>query len=258
MRIARNLLRRTFGHFGYDLRRRPKTNFTHPVELQPEEAAILSTVVDNHFSMTHREGLFATLLSVKYAIENKIPGDFVECGVWRGGNSIIAAKMFELHGEDRKTYLFDTFAGMTAPTDEDIYFRDHSTASHNYAKLNRGTHTDWCYASLEDVKANFATARVRPEAVRFIKGDVLETLSRSENLPETICVLRLDTDWYESTKKEFEVLYPRLSNGGAFIVDDYGCWAGAKKATDEFFASQGHRPLLSYIDFTGRVGVKTR
>lgn len=74
-------------------------------------------------------------------------------------------------------------------------------------------------------------------------------------VPDSIAVLRLDTDWYESTKKELDALYPRLSSGGVIIVDDYGVWQGARAAVDEYFSAH-RRPLFHYIDDTGRIGVK--
>jgi O-methyltransferase len=77
-----------------------------------------------------------------------------------------------------------------------------------------------------------------------------------QTLPNKICVLRLDTDWYESTKKELEILYPKLSINGCLIIDDYGHWSGAKKATDEYFETHHNRPLLHCIDYTGRAAVK--
>jgi predicted O-methyltransferase YrrM len=92
-------------------------------------------------------------------------------------------------------------------------------------------------------------------SVRFVEGDVVQSLKIESNLPESISVLRLDTDWYESTRAELEVLYPRLSPGGVLIIDDYGHWGGAKKAVDEYFRGRP-KPLLQYTDYTGRMGVK--
>lgn len=86
--------------------------------------------------------------------------------------------------------------------------------------------------------------------VILIEGDVLETLVKTQNIPGKISVLRLDTDWYESTKKELEVLYPKLAVGGVLMIDDYGYWGGAKKAVDEYFADIP-RPFLQYTDSAG-------
>src|SRR5262249_6800965 len=118
------------------------------------------------------------------------------------------------------------------------------------------THNEWCYASLDDVRNNFVNVGLLSNNVVFVQGDVTQTLANEENLPKSISVLRLDTDWYESTKKELEVLYPRLNRGGVLLIDDYGYWAGSKQATDEFFAKNQNRPFLQYTDSSGRLAVK--
>jgi O-methyltransferase len=118
-----------------------------------------------------------------------------------------------------------------------------------FKELQRDSHNDWCYASLDDVKANFRNAGLLNDNIMFIQGDVAVTL-------EVLAALRLDTDWYESTKKELEFLYPRLSVGGVLLVDDYGHWAGAREAVDEYFKRYNNRPFLIYNDNTGRAGVK--
>ena len=105
---------------------------------------------------------------------------------------------------------------------------------------------------------NFRVAGVEASQVRFIKGDVVETLAVRSNLPPRVAVLRLDTDWYASTKAELEVLYPLLTRGGSLLIDDYGHWEGARKAVEEYFGSltPAERPLLHFTDYTGRAGVK--
>jgi predicted O-methyltransferase YrrM len=113
--------------------------------------------------------------------------------------------------------------------------------------------TGWCYASLDQVSQNFAAAGLSTKTSHFVKGDVMETLK--DNLPEQISVLRLDTDWYESTRFELEVLYPRLSKGGVLIIDDYGHWSGSRKATDEYFSSI-QAPLLNRVNDQVRLCIK--
>jgi O-methyltransferase len=76
------------------------------------------------------------------------------------------------------------------------------------------------------------------------------------NIPEKIAILRLDTDWYESTRHELVHLFPRLSPYGVLIIDDYGCWQGAKKAVDEYISENNLRIFLSRIDSTGRIAIK--
>ena len=105
-------------------------------------------------------------------------------------------------------------------------------------------------------RKNCSDAGLDINSFKFIKGDVCETLKTNKNIPAEISVLRLDTDWYESTKAELEILYPRLSDRGVLIIDDYGHWEGAKKAVDEYFSSQEYKPLFNVIDRTGRSAIK--
>lgn len=227
-----------------------------PVELSTSEINIISEVFSKELTGVSRERAFANLMACKYAIERNIGGAFVECGVWRGGNAIIAAALFRLYGRSREVILFDTFNGMVAPTDEDKEIATGAYARTEFDRFQGTDHNAWCYASLDDVKQNFANFGLLDDNIKFVRGDVLETLSQECNLPECISVLRLDTDWYESTKKELEILYPRLSMGGVLLIDDYGHWSGSKRATDEYFAACRNRPFLQYTDYTGRAAVK--
>jgi hypothetical protein len=226
-----------------------------PVEFSAEEKAIVDRVLRRRLTMVSKERLYATVMACRHVLAQRIPGDFVECGVWRGGNSLIAAGLFRAAGESRRVFLFDTFAGMTEPTREDVRASDGRDAMPDYRAHHTETHNAWCYASLVEVQGNFAALNLLGPSVRFVAGDVAQSLRDESNLPEAISVLRLDTDWYESTRAELEALYPRLSPGGILILDDYGHWGGAKKAVDEFFRDRP-RPLLQYTDYTGRMGVK--
>jgi hypothetical protein len=234
---------------------KPNAALEFPVEFDEGDRRIVGRVIERKLSMTGRERLFATLLACRHVAMAGIGGDFVECGVWRGGNSLIAADVFARLAKTAKVHLFDTFAGMTEPTEHDYTNADGASARGRYEKDSRGTHNEWCYASLEDVQNNFREAGLLGDAVRFVKGDVLKTLAEESNLPARISVLRLDTDWYESTRMELEILWPLLEPGGILMVDDYGHWGGAKKAVDEFFACRA-KPFFQYIDYTGRLAIK--
>ena len=94
-----------------------------------------------------------------------------------------------------------------------------------------------------------------PERVHYVQGKVEETLLGKR--PRSIACLRLDTDWYESTRDELEHLFPLLVPGGVLILDDYGFWAGQKKAVDEYFAAHGITLLLQRIDANARLAIKT-
>jgi O-methyltransferase len=229
-----------------------------PPELNDRELQLFRYVRMAGLTMVSDERLFDTILACRHALAWGFDGDFVECGVWRGGNSILAAGIFKMYGSNKKVYLFDTFEGMTRPTDNDAHLGSGKKAMGEFIDNQKENHNDWCYASLEDVKANFERVNLLGDNIVFVKGDVAETLAKPENLPQKISVLRLDTDWYESTKLELDVLYPRLSVGGVLIIDDYGHWAGSKKAVDEYFSTHHNRPLLHITDYTGRSGIKLR
>ena len=227
-----------------------------PIELNDEENEIIHYVRSNELSMCTTLNLQQTAVAVKYIAMNNIPGDFVECGVFRGGNAIIAAKIFEIHKSEKKVYLFDTFTGMAEPTVHDIKTSSKSPALNKYLLQKRENYIDWAYASIEEVKENFQKIKLLNNNVVFIKGKVEDTLDQESNIPQAISFLRLDTDWYESTKKELEKLYAKLVPGGILVVDDYGSFDGARKAFDEYFKKYSPPPFLSLIDDGARIGVK--
>lgn len=207
-------------------------------------------------SMVSDQRLVATLKSCRYVVENDIAGDFVECGVWRGGNSILAKKVFEYLGSDKKVFMFDTFTGMTEPSERDTHLVTNQKATQLYEERRKDTHTDWVFSPISDVRSYCEEAGIDMDGVIFVQGDVLETLDDPNNIPDAISVLRLDTDWYASTKKELEVLYPRIPNSGVLLIDDYGTWGGSRQAVDEYFSAQQRKPLLSVSDYAGRIAIK--
>jgi O-methyltransferase len=233
----------------------------YPVEINSVEKAIIDHVINpsnssNALTMTSIDRLWAAISSIKYVVENKIEGDIVECGVWRGGCSLAMAMMLKELGSKKKVFLFDTFEGMTKPTTYDIDAKTGIPAINTYNSLNCETHNEWCYASLEDVKHHFNAAGLTEYPV-YVQGDVLETLRNADNLPNKVSLVRLDTDWYESTKYEMEVLYPLLQCNGVLLVDDYGHWQGSRRAVDEYFASLAMpAPLIWKTDYTGRGCIK--
>lgn len=227
-----------------------------PVEATHEERLIIDAV--RPFTMTSNERIWSLIRAIDYVVDQPIEGDFVECGVWRGGSVMaMAARLKQRNVTDRQLWLYDTFAGMTPPTFEDV----DATTGQSAKDLLAGTSISdgnnvWCVADLTDVRANVSRTGYPMDHFVFISGDVAQTLR--ESVPEAIALLRLDTDWYESTKVELEVLFPRLALGGVCILDDYGHWEGARKAVDTYFSDQGFRPLMHPIDFSGRIFLKTR
>jgi len=207
------------------------------------------------YTMTSPERVYATLEAVRYVINSNLPGSIVECGVWRGGTMMAVAQLLKLHEKfNRDLYLFDTFEGMPSPGESDIDFRGRTAKKDFLAKKRTNDSSDWCYASLADVQANLESVGYLKSKVHYVVGKVEDTVPA--RAPETISILRLDTDWYESTKHEIIHLYPRLVPGGVLIIDDYGHWQGARKAVDEYFLENKVPILLNRIDYTGRIGIK--
>jgi hypothetical protein len=201
------------------------------------------------FTMVSEERAFATYKACRHVATHDIPGDFIECGVYRGGMAILAWKIFERYSRrPRRIWLFDTFTGMTSPEAVDV---DRSGLA---ASIALESDPQMCLATVEEVVRNLRICGCPDTIVKIVKGDVLETLDISQNLPEHIAVLRLDTDWHASTKKELAVLYPLLSVGGIGLIDDYGHWLGARQAVDAFALDKS--VYLARTDSTGIEFVK--
>lgn len=190
-----------------------------------------------------------------------VPGALVECGVWKGGCSMamaveemrIAKKMDR---PVREIYLYDTFDGMTPPGENDPekateLFEQISTGEYHRSYDEWHNENKWAWCPREAVEQNLAMTGYPKDQLVFVQGDVVKMLDYIA--PEKIAILRLDTDWYESTKKELEVLWPRVSHRGYIIVDDYFSWAGSKKATDEFLAE--HKEEFEIVNAAVRRGV---
>src|ERR1043166_2479536 len=224
------------------------------VGFSPQELAILNKV--KPFTASNAERVTGLINSVKYLVANKIEGDFVECGVWRGGSMMAAMyTLLDLGDTSREFFLFDTFEGMSDPTEKDVMF-DGQNAKDVLSQFEKkeGPGNYWCVAGTEDVWRNVLATGYPKDKIHLVKGKVEDTLPKAA--PQKIAMLRLDTDWYESTAHELKHLYPRLVENGVLIIDDYGHWLGARQAVDEFFGAQQFRPLLNRLDYTGRLVIK--
>jgi hypothetical protein len=206
------------------------------------------------YTATSPERMYALWKAVEHAEHHHIAGDIVECGVWRGGSSMLAA-LATAHFADstRRLWLFDTFEGMSDPGPDDVY-ADGTPIANGWSERAVPADPLFCYATLQDVQANLATTGYPPKLLTYVRGKVEDTLADAGI--ERVSILRLDTDWYESTKLELELLWERLSPNGVLIIDDYGAWQGARRAVDEFFEGRPDAPLLSRVDSTARVAVK--
>jgi len=220
------------------------------IDIEPEFMTLWDSI--SSCTMTSLERAYALYRSVRYVANRGIPGDFVECGVWRGGSCMLMAQTLlsctgELSSIDRTIYLYDTFTGMTEPGDEDVIAWNGRSVRERFERF-----ASWA-VTREEVEANLRGTGYPPERLVFVEGDIVDTLDSVR--PETIALLRLDTDWYASTAAELDALYPLLVPGGVIIIDDYGHFKGARKAVDEYFEKHSE-PLFLRADYTGRVAVK--
>ena len=183
-----------------------------------------------------------------------IVGDVVECGVWKGGSMMAVAEMLTRLGDTgRDLHLFDTFTGMSEPSQHDVSFRGDSASETMKRQREEDPSFQWCGSPLDEVRHNMLATGYPRERVHFVEGMVEQTIPGSA--PDRIALLRLDTDWYESTRHELVHLFPRLVDGGVLIIDDYGHWQGARRAVDEYFAENNVAMLLNRLDYTGRIGI---
>jgi len=207
------------------------------------------------FTMTTIERMHALYEAVGHIERSGLEGDVVECGVWRGGSSMLAALALLRSGAPERTlWLYDTFAGMSEPTEYDVAASGERVGEGWDRYRDRRDHPVLAYAGLAEVRANLASTGYPDDRIRYVEGKVEDTIP--DRMPERIALLRLDTDWYESTRHELEHLYPRLVPGGVLIIDDYGAWEGARRAVDEWRTATSAPPLLLRVDSTGRVGCK--
>lgn len=221
-------------------------------DLSPEDRRIVRLV--GPYTMTSVARVVALVQAVRHVSRRGIPGAVVECGVWRGGSLMAAAATLLAEGDGgRAIYGYDTFDGMVAPGTADVAY-DGTAAAEQLARTRAGTGV-WCRAGVEEVRANLARTAYDAAHVRLVAGPVERTLPEAAP-PGPIALLRLDSDWYASTRHALEHLYPRLVSGGILVLDDYGHWLGARRATDEYLDTLPVPPFLVRVDYTGRVAVK--
>ena len=249
-----NLLNKISSKFGYKIKVE-RLNFPYDIFGDKEFMEIYNICKD--YTMTSLERMYSLYNSMKYIISNKIDGDLAECGVWKGCSAMLMALLLKRYGiMDKKIHLYDTFEGMSEPTsvDKTITGISASTLLNKQRKENKNS--VWCYSPIEEVKKTLLSTGYPQENLIFVKGKVEDTLPR--HVPGKLSLLRLDTDWYESTRIELQILYPLLSEKGVLIIDDFGHWEGAKKAVTEYFMQNSNHQYLHRIDYTGRLIIKTQ
>ena len=229
------------------------TSIDYKYVLSEEEKSIFKEV--SPYTQTDASRVLSLIYAVRYVEKNYVPGAIVECGVWKGGSMMAVARtLLNMGVAEKQVYLFDTFEGMPAATDRDVnsaglaadaYFRGHNVYN---------VEGKWNFASLEEVKQNLASIGYPVNNIHYIKGKVEVTLP--EQAPEAVSLLRLDTDYYESTRHEMIHLFPRLSVGGILIVDDYLSWRGSREAVDEYLQDHKVRLFLNPVGQGAVIGVK--
>ena len=247
--MIRAAIHRSFRLFGLDIVHYPPAEQPLPPDFDDQEAEIIRSV--RRWTMTSVERLYALIQAVRYISGSGIRGAVVECGVWKGGSmAAIAKTLLQAKDVSRDLYLFDTFEGMTQPSEKDIDYSGRQAAE----VLSEDVGSRCTDAPLEQVREVLHGTGYPREKVHFVPGRVEETIPASA--PDSIALLRLDTDWYESTKHELVHLFPRLSKAGVIIIDDYGHWRGSRQACDEYFEQNRIPILLNRIDYTGRIALK--
>jgi hypothetical protein len=247
----KQILKSALARAGLELARTADRQSAALADLAPADRELVARV--EPFTMTSVDRRASLLGAIDHVVRHRIAGDIVECGVWRGGSMMLAALALMARGDTaRELWLYDTFEGMSEPGAEDRSANGESAAA-QLARTPRGEGV-WCEAGLADVQANLRATGYPPERIHFVQGKVEDTIPAT--VPARVALLRLDTDWYESTRHELVHLYPRLARHGVLVVDDYGHWQGARQAVDEYFAAQPEPVFLHRVDYTARLVVK--
>ena len=227
-----------------------------PADFDPLHCRIYEKVKDR--TMTSPERIYSLIEAVQYIGRNNIPGAIVECGVWKGGSMMAAAEtLISQSDTTRELFLYDTFEGMSDPGELDKTRLGESAVGLMESNTDKEKNTVWAYSTLDTVKEGMAATGYPNPKIRYIRGKVEDTIPGTIPGAGGIAVLRLDTDWYESTRHELEHLFPLLNTNGVLILDDYGHWQGARKAVDEYFDKHPQPILLNRIDETGRIAIKS-
>lgn len=253
--MFKEILKKSFRKLGYNISAVSKDTgqIIYPADFEDLHKKVIEEV--KNFTMTSPERLYGLIEGIKYITKKAIPGDIVECGVWKGGSMMAVAKTLQsVNDAERNLYLFDTFDGMSEPSAKDI--DNTGNTAKQLMETREKTEEDviWATSPLDKVKQNLFSTNYPKDKILFIQGMVEQTLPYDSI--KSIALLRLDTDWYESTKHEMETLFPLLQKGGVLIIDDYGHWKGAREAIDEYLAKHNITLLLNRLDYTGRIGIK--
>jgi len=260
------ILKKVFGLFGLNVSRKiGQSNIdnigeviANPANDYPDISLESKKIFEEcrPYTLLGIERVDSIVTSIDYLCTNNIHGDIVECGVWRGGSIYAAVKALSLRKSfHRKIYLFDTFEvdamfGTTNEVEADKNFLGKTVADLTAASYNKENYN----YNVEEVRTLLKSTGYPEENIIFKIGRVENTLPCDDI--SQVALLRLDTDWYESTKHELIHLFPKVSKEGVLLIDDYGYWEGCRKAVDEYIAENNLSILLHRTDYTGRSAIK--
>lgn len=246
--FIKKLILNIFNLIGYEIVK--KNNYFDRKSNFIAEASIKEKKILNHFrkiSLASELNLWSIYQSLIYIKKNEIQGDLVECGIYNGSTLSFIGKICNELNISKNIWGYDTFDGFVL-----------NSITENDTDLKTGKQiiykNDDIFFSIEQVIENIKSNDNDFDKYKLIKGDILKTLDHENNLPKKISFLRLDTDIYSTTKKQLEILFPRLVTGGILHIDDYGWCPGVRKAVDEYF--ENSNIWLHRVDFTCRYLVK--
>ena len=222
------------------------------IEMDSKSEALIKA--SSEYTFKSKLEMWTVICCLRNIINQKIDGDIVETGVWKGGTLILVKKILEDYEAKKKIIGFDTFeGGFEKPSELDKKIRygfkekgNLYNKTFNYKKFET--------SSLNNTLSNIKKNCKNIEELYLIKGKIENTLEK-ENIKK-ISLLMLDTDYYESTKFALEKLYDKVSQNGIIYIDDYGNWKGAKQAVDEFFEKKKINPFLIRTSSASRIFIK--
>ena len=273
----KELINKIFRFFGFEIKKYDKEKtrgvffhndygYSMGFELEKEANEKIQLIRKN--TMLPYVNLISLYEQCVYFEKKQIEGDYVECGVWKGGSiGLMALANLKYGKERRKLHLFDSFEGICFPEEE----KDGDKAINEVKPFLRGN--EIINGKLETIKgfydtlggngkieenANLLELKIKypREYIYYHKGWFQDTIPSERNQIDKIAILRLDGDWYASTKVSLENLYDKVVTGGFIIIDDYGCYEGCKKAVDEFFLERGISAYLNYSNPSCRYWIK--
>ena len=249
--MIKNLLRSLLKNVGYEIRKYPRC--IDPAVEKEFKELYGKLEMKSGQSWQRFYSLYKALIHIT---ENNIPGDIVECGVYKGASLVVAGHVLKaLNDTRRKIYLYDTFEGMLEAGSHDVLVGSGKDAKEMLSEMGMEKWGDWCRGDLDEVQKNVWKTGYPKDQFVFVKGKVEDTIPKT--IPGKIALLRVDVDWLEPTYHALTHLFPRLCRNGVLILDDYGHWEGAKKAVDRYFTENKTGMMLHRIDYSGRIGIKT-